>query len=295
MLQLRAALRSLLRQPSFLATAVGALALGIAAPTALFAVVQATLLRPLPYANAADIYTVRTTMTDGRFTIGLVASEELASLRRATNLVTHSALVFRADDSLGGDGSDARQIITVGVSEGFFELFGVPMAMGRAFTVEDHKSRTVLAAVLSSRAWRTLFSADPMIRRQDDSARERCFRPDRRRCAGAFRRAARHRPVVGRPVAGKHRPFVRRIRAAETGDATHGRSSLARSDVGGAGHEVSRPGKEPHLRLPAVVVVDRWRPRTDRTDRVRGHRVAVAAGDGQRRESAPGAGGGSRP
>jgi len=83
MFQLKAALRSLLRQPSFLATAVGALALGIAAPTALFAVVQATLLRPLPYANAAEIYTVRTTMTDGRFTIGLVASEELASLRRA--------------------------------------------------------------------------------------------------------------------------------------------------------------------------------------------------------------------
>jgi len=80
---LRAALRSLLRQPSFIAPAVGALAFGIAAPTALFAVVQATLLRPLPYANAAEIYTVRTTMTDGRFTIGLVASEELASLRRA--------------------------------------------------------------------------------------------------------------------------------------------------------------------------------------------------------------------
>ena len=55
MVQLRAALRSLLRQPSFLATAVGALALGIAAPTALFAVVQPTLLRSLPYANAADI------------------------------------------------------------------------------------------------------------------------------------------------------------------------------------------------------------------------------------------------
>jgi hypothetical protein len=111
MFQLKAALRSLLRQSSFLATAVGALALGIAAPTALFAVVQATLLRPLPYANAADIYTVRTTMTDGRFTIGLVASEELASLRRATDLVTRSALVLRADDSLGGDPAKLRRDI----------------------------------------------------------------------------------------------------------------------------------------------------------------------------------------
>ena len=163
MVQLRTALRSLLRQPSFLATAVGALALGIAAPTALFAVVQATLLRPLPYVNAGDIYTVRTTMTDGRFTIGLVASEELAGLRRATDLVTHSALVSRSDDSLSGEGGEARQIITISVSQGFFDVFGVPMQHGRSFTAEDHKSTTVRSAVLSSQAWRALFSDDSTI------------------------------------------------------------------------------------------------------------------------------------
>ena len=163
MFQLKVALRSLWQQPTFLATAVGALALGIAAPTALFAVVQATLLRPLPYKDAGDIYTVRTTMTDGRFTIGLVASEELASLRRATDLVTHSALVVRTDDSLGGDTGDARPVITHSVSEEFFELFGVPMAMGRAFTTEDFRSSTVRTVVLSGGAWRTLFAADPAI------------------------------------------------------------------------------------------------------------------------------------
>ncbi|HUR20520.1 MAG TPA: ADOP family duplicated permease [Vicinamibacterales bacterium] len=163
MFQLRVALRTLWQQPSFFATAVGALALGIAAPTALFAVVQATMLRPLPYANAGDLYTVRTTMTDGRFTIGLVASEELASLRRATDLVANAALVARTDDSLGGDGADARQVIMHFVSEGFFDVFGVPMAMGRAFTPEDHRSTTVLPAVVSGKAWRTLFAADPAI------------------------------------------------------------------------------------------------------------------------------------
>jgi predicted permease len=163
MFQLRVALRSLRRQPSFLALAVGALALGIAAPTALFAVVQATMLRPLPYANAGDIYTVRTTMTDGRFTIGLVASEELASLRRATNLVVGSALVQRFDDSLGAEGGEARQIITVGVSEGFFDVFGVPMAMGRPFTIEDHNTGPVRPVVLSGKAWRSFFAADPAI------------------------------------------------------------------------------------------------------------------------------------
>lgn len=165
MFQLKAAIRSLRQQPSFLATAVGALALGIAAPTALFAVVNATLLRPLPYSNAGDIYTVRTTMTDGRFTIGLVASEEFEGLQKAaSDAVTQGALMVRIDDSIAGESSaDARQIIGTGVSEGFFELFGVPMAMGRAFTPEDHRSTTVRAAVVSYRAWRTLFSGDAAI------------------------------------------------------------------------------------------------------------------------------------
>lgn len=164
MFQLKVAFRSLWQQPSFLATAVGALALGIAAPTALFAVVQATLLKPLPYKDAGDIYTVRTTMTDGRFTIGMVASEELASLRRTTDLVTNSALVARNEDSLGGDNNgEARQVVVIWVSEGFFDLFGVPMAMGRTFNPEDHRSTTVRSVVLSGRAWRTLFSADPAI------------------------------------------------------------------------------------------------------------------------------------
>src|SRR5262245_4122655 len=154
MFELKLAARSLWRQPSFLAAAVSALALGIAAPTALFVVVQATLLRPLPYADAGQIYAVRTTMTDGRFTIGMLASEEISSLRRAAYLVTDSALVLRTDDSLVSDGVEARQVITVGVSDGFFNLFGVPMAAGRAFTTEDQHSRTVRSAVLSDRAWR---------------------------------------------------------------------------------------------------------------------------------------------
>ena len=81
------ALRRLRHQPAFTTAAIVTLAVGIAAPTALFAVVYATLLRPLPYPRAQDIYTVRTTMTDGRFTIGLVASEEMSALRRTTDLI----------------------------------------------------------------------------------------------------------------------------------------------------------------------------------------------------------------
>jgi hypothetical protein len=100
MREISIALRRLRQQPSFAAAAIITLSLGIAAPTALFAVVNATLLQPLPYRAYHDIYTVRTTMTDGRFTIGLVASGEMSALRRSTDAVTQSALIQRRDDTI---------------------------------------------------------------------------------------------------------------------------------------------------------------------------------------------------
>ena len=69
---LKGAIRSLVRQPTFVVAAVATLALGIAAPTAIFSTVNAVLLKPLPYPHPEDLYTVRTYMTNGRFTIGLM-------------------------------------------------------------------------------------------------------------------------------------------------------------------------------------------------------------------------------
>jgi putative ABC transport system permease protein len=162
MREFKVALRRLRHQPSFAAAAIVTLALGIAAPTALFAVVNATLLRPLPYPRYQDIYTVRTTMTDGRFTIGLVASEEMSMLRRATDAIDGSTLTQRRDDTILTD-AGARQVTSFGVSEGFFELFGLPMASGRSFTVEDYAAAPLSRVVLAEGAWRATFGSDPLI------------------------------------------------------------------------------------------------------------------------------------
>ncbi|MBX7185554.1 MAG: ABC transporter permease [Vicinamibacteria bacterium] len=160
---LTASLRSVLRQRSFFLSAAMVLALGIAAPTAMFAVVRAALLKPLPYPNAHEIYNVRTTMTNGRFTIGLVGSEEIASMRRSTRLVTRDGMYYRTEGSIGDTGEQARLVNVTLVSEGFFDLFGVPMAMGRAPKEEDFKANAVRAAVLSTRVWRSVFSSDPGV------------------------------------------------------------------------------------------------------------------------------------
>ena len=160
--EFRVAYRRLTQQTWFAAAAIGTLALGITAPTALFAVVNATLLRPLPYPRYQDIYTVRTTMTDGRFTIGLVASEELSFLRRATDGVIASALTRRLDGTILTDAAP-RQVTSYGVSEGFFDLFGLPMAAGRSFVAEDYAASFGTRIVLSQRVWRTMFGGDPGI------------------------------------------------------------------------------------------------------------------------------------
>src|SRR5882724_11094077 len=109
MRELKVAFRRLRQQPWFAAAAIVTLALGIAAPTTLFALVDATLLKPLPYPRYQDIYTVRTTMSDGRFTIGLVANEEMSALRRATDGITASAYTYRLDGTILSDAAP-RQV-----------------------------------------------------------------------------------------------------------------------------------------------------------------------------------------
>lgn len=162
MRELKVAFRRLRQQLWFAAAAIVTLALGIAAPTTLFALVDATLLKPLPYPRYQDIYTVRTTMSDGRFTIGLVASEEMSALRKATDGIAASAYTQRFDGTILRDASP-RQVTTFGVSEGFFELFGLPMAAGRTFAVEDYAAAFGSRVILSHRLWRSMFSGDPQI------------------------------------------------------------------------------------------------------------------------------------
>ena len=92
------AVRRVWQRPTFASAATATLALGIAAPTALFAVLYATLLRPLPYRDPGNLYTVRTRMIDDRFTSGMLASEEMSALRRASPAVVGAAVTVRRDD-----------------------------------------------------------------------------------------------------------------------------------------------------------------------------------------------------
>ena len=154
---LRGAVRNLVRHPAFLVTASGTLALGIAAAVALFSAVNAALLRPLPYPRSNDIYSVRTFFPSGRFTSGLVAMEEVGALQHMTG-VLEAAGVLRVDGAVS-DGSLVRQAVSYGATERFFELFALPVALGRPFTLQDHMLGAPRVVILSDPLWRTAFGA----------------------------------------------------------------------------------------------------------------------------------------
>src|SRR5436189_577224 len=76
----RVTLRAFRRSPGFPLAAIATLALGIGATTAIFTTLSAVLLNPLPYPNSQDLYNLRTALTDGRVTTGLLSGGEVFRL-----------------------------------------------------------------------------------------------------------------------------------------------------------------------------------------------------------------------
>jgi putative ABC transport system permease protein len=164
----RHAVRSLRVSPAFTILAIATLAIGIGATTAIFSTVNATLLRPLPYTRADDLVAVRSRLTDGRVTTGLLSGVEINALRGLQTVVDGVGAVsgqpFEA--TLLRDRSTPVSVVINFVTDGFFDVIGPPLIHGRAFTHEEHLPAgrdAPNAAVLSYRTWTTLFNADPSI------------------------------------------------------------------------------------------------------------------------------------
>jgi len=157
------ALRTLSRTPAFTAAAVSTLALGIGATTAIFSVANAALLRPLPYPHGEELRTLRTRFTDGRVTSGLVGPLEMSRLKDPGVPITGVAMSARLDVTLVRDDQTPRSVVASGVDEGFFPLFGLPLAAGPGFNTGHFQRNGPTAAVISSRLWREQFGGDPRV------------------------------------------------------------------------------------------------------------------------------------
>src|SRR4051812_31083892 len=133
---IRVALRGLRRAPGFAITAIATLALGIGATTAIFTALSAVLLKPLAYPHAEDLYSLHTALTDGRVTTGLLSGGELFRLNDPKLSVERAAGFVTADLTLLAEDGTPSHVQAYAVTEGFFELFGLPMSRG-GYTHDD--------------------------------------------------------------------------------------------------------------------------------------------------------------
>src|SRR6185295_16115015 len=156
---IRYAIRSLLKRPGFTFVVVLTLALGIGANTAFFGIVNAVLLRSLPYKNP-DRLVVLWEKVSGDKRNPTSYPNFLDWRAQNKSFETMAAYSF-TDFSLGGYNQTER-IEGELVSESYFQLLGVGPAYGRVFTAEENQTGKVQpVALISYAAWQRLFAGDP--------------------------------------------------------------------------------------------------------------------------------------
>ncbi len=169
---LRYAIRSLIRQPMFTAIAVGTIAIGIGANTAIFSVVQAVLLRPLPYENPDRLVVIWANLTNRNQSKFPLSPPDLRDFReQATQFEGLAGVVTFTQTLTGGDG-DPEVIDVAGVTANLHDVLGVRPLLGRGFEPADEEPiapNTDAAAIppasviLSYELWQRRFGGDDQI------------------------------------------------------------------------------------------------------------------------------------
>ena len=155
------ALRGLRRNPGVTLIAILALALGIGANTALFSVVNAVLLRPLPFPDADRLVRVYETNRLKGWDRNSVAPANFLDWQRDNDVFEGIAAFVWRGFALTGEG-EAERLVGNEVSTEFFQVLGAPPALGRDFTAADLTAGQRVA-VLSHALWSRRFAADPQV------------------------------------------------------------------------------------------------------------------------------------
>jgi len=154
--------RMLEKNPTFAAVAVLTLALGIGANTAIFSVVNAVLLRPLPYPRPDRIVQVNLAWRNGGVNDTLTVPE--FEFYRDHGSAFEAITGFRGGPDLAiKRGGASEWISSLRVTDGFFKVLGVAPALGRGILREETRPGSAQSAVLSDSLWRKAFGADPAV------------------------------------------------------------------------------------------------------------------------------------
>jgi putative ABC transport system permease protein len=159
---IRYGVRTLLKTPGFTAAAVIALALGIGANTAIFSVVNAVLLRPLPFQQSDQLVMV----WEKRAQLGRernVVSPPDFNDWRAQNQVFEDMAAFSGQGFNLGAGTEPERIQGAGVSPSLFSILRVQPRLGRAFQADEDRPNSNPVVIIGSALWQRSFASDPEI------------------------------------------------------------------------------------------------------------------------------------
>jgi len=162
MSNLRLALRQLIKNPAFSAVAIITLALGIGANTAIFSIVNAVLLRPLPYPDADRIMVLNESSGPGQDYS--VALPDYFDWRNDNTVFEHLAATHKESRNLSGiPGRDPERVSCASVTRNLFNVVGMSAQIGRSFREDEDKVGAPPVVVISDRLWRRAFNADPSV------------------------------------------------------------------------------------------------------------------------------------
>ncbi len=157
---IRYSIRNLLRQPTFALTAILTLALGIGASTAMFGVVNAVLLRPLPFPEPDRIVAVTNFWVKSGTRGQNVSWQDFGDWKEQSQSFAALGRYSGWETSVTVQGAGMYASVYT-VTPGFFEALGMTTSVGRMLTAEEIKGEGALASVITDAFWRRRFNGDP--------------------------------------------------------------------------------------------------------------------------------------
>lgn len=191
-LDMRFALRMLRKSPSFTAVATLTLALGVGANSAIFSVVNAVLLRPLPYAQPGQLVLLSEAKRDAGVSGAGMYYPAFTELRDDNHVFSGVAGFGAHSLVLTGNGEPA-EISTVVVTADYLSLLAAKPKLGRLFTAEECERGAAAVVIISDGLWRNRFGSDPEIVGHSISLDARSY------------------TVIGVMSAGFHTPFLKQV------------------------------------------------------------------------------------
>jgi predicted permease len=155
-------LRSMRKSPRITLTVLATLALGIGANTAIFSIVNATLLKPLPYQNAGELVELSADLRGlGARNVGF-SVPELEDLRNRAGIFSAVSVVWQCPVNLTG-GDHPERLEFLAISPDYFNILGVQPQLGRLIDARDTAEGFAEAAVISDALWHKEFGGDRSV------------------------------------------------------------------------------------------------------------------------------------